>query len=436
MAEIEWSDLEDRTFPCRRPRSLKFSFLCIVLSLLVAWILAGSPAAAQTDSATPKPYASINRDAVSYFGPGRGAAYDIAGNDVTIGIMLPLEGDRAAEGKVLLQAAQLALEEEATNPLPDGRRLQLAVGDESGPWGQASNEIVRLIMQAHAVALITSAGGNIAHQAEQVSNKVGIPILTLSSDATTTEINIPWIFRLGPSDSDEAQAFAHEIYRKRGLRRVLLIFETDHDGRVGSEEFEKAGQRLGALPPYRFEIAPPLADAGSVGAEINARNPEAVVLWTGPESANELVPLIRRERPHVPVYLCSNAAQLAANGASEPPNAPSALAERNERETWVAISSGGSEDTRGEFERHFRERAGIAPSIAAAQAYDAVHAIAAALRRTGPNRARLRDRLAAMTENHGASGLISFDSAGNIRSDVVVVKLRDSFRRDPDSSIK
>jgi branched-chain amino acid transport system substrate-binding protein len=436
MAEIEWSNLDDRTFPCLRPRSFNSFILCIILPPLIAWVLAGSPAAAQIDPATPKPYASINRDAVSYLGPGRGAAYDLAGNDVTIGIMLPLEGQRAAEGRVLLQAAQLALEEEAANPLPDGRRLQLAVGDESGQWGQASNEIVRLIMQAHAVALITSAGGNIAHQAEQVSNKVGIPILTLSSDATTTEINIPWIFRLGPSDSGEAQAFAHEVYRKRGLSRVLLIFETDHDGRVGSEAFEKAGQRLGAAPPYRFEIVPTSGGAGTVGDEIAARNPEAVVLWTGPESATALLPLIRRERPHVPVYLCSNAAQLAANGASEPADALTASGERNEQETWVAVSSGGSEDVRREFERHLRERTGIAPSIAAAQAYDAVHVIAAALRRAGPNRARLRDRLAAGTETHGASGLISFDSAGNIRSDVLVVRLEDSFRRDPDSSAK
>jgi branched-chain amino acid transport system substrate-binding protein len=342
--------------------------------------------------------------------------------------MLPLEGQRVAEGRILLQAAQLALEEEAANPLPDGRRLQFAVGDESGPWGQASNEIVRLIIEAHAVALITSAGGNIAHQAEQVSNKVGIPILTISSDATTTEINIPWIFRLGPSDSDQAQAFAHEIYRKRGLSRVLLIFETDHDGRVGSEAFEKAGQRLGAPPPHPVEIPLSSADAGSVGAEIDARNPEAVVLWSGPQSASKLLPLIWRERPDVPVYLCSNAAQLASRGASETPGVPSTLGERNEQETWVAVSSGGSEDVRREFERHFRERAGIAPSMAAAQAYDAVHVIAAALRRAGPNRARLRDRLVAGTENHGASGLISFDSAGNIRGDVVVVKLEDSLR--------
>ena len=436
MAEIEWSDLGDRTFPSRRPRCLMISFLCIFLSPLVAWILAGSPAAAQTDSAPPKPYASINRDAVRYFGPGRGAAYDLAGNSVTIGIMLPLEGERTAEGRMLLQAAQLALEEEAANPLPDGRRLQLAVGDESGPWGQASNEIVRLIIEAHAVALITSAGGNIAHQAEQVSNKVGIPILTPSSDATTTETNIPWIFRLGPSDSDQAQAFAREIYRERGLSRVLLIFETDHDGRVGSEAFEKAGQRLRAPPPHAFAIPSSSRDARSVGAEIDARNPEAVVLWTGPQSASELLPFIRRKKPHVPVYLCSNAAQLVSSGASESPIAPFASGERNVQEIWVAVSSGGSEDVRREFERHFRERAGMAPSIAAAQAYDAVHVIAAALRRAGPNRARLRDLLAAGTENPGASGLISFDSAGNIRGDVVVVKLQDSFRRDLDSAVQ
>jgi hypothetical protein len=56
--------------------------------------------------------------------------------------------------------------------------------------------------------LITSANGGIAHQAEQVSNRLGVPILTLASDATTTEVKMPWLYRLGPSDVDQARMFA------------------------------------------------------------------------------------------------------------------------------------------------------------------------------------------------------------------------------------
>jgi hypothetical protein len=78
----------------------------------------------------------------------------------------------------------------------------------------------------------------------QITNKIAMPIVTLPSDATTTRINIPWIFRRGPGDADQAQLIATDIYRRRNLRKVLLIAEDDHDGRVGAEEFLRAANLL------------------------------------------------------------------------------------------------------------------------------------------------------------------------------------------------
>jgi ABC-type branched-subunit amino acid transport system substrate-binding protein len=66
---------------------------------------------------------------------------------------------------------------------------------------------------------------------------------------------------------------------------------------------------------------------------------------------------------------------------------------------------------------------GRQPTPVAAETYDAVTLIAQALRRAGPNRARLRDQLAAVQGLHGASGLISFDNQGNNRTKVYLVSL-------------
>ena len=129
--------------------------------------------------------------------------------------------------------------------------MALVTRDESGPWGHASNEIVHMVFDDQAVALITSTDGGAAHLAEQVGNKIGVPILTLSSDTTTTEINLPWIFRLGPTDAMQAQAFARDIYQAKKLQRVVLLTQDDHDSRVGGEEFEKAARAMNAPAPMR-----------------------------------------------------------------------------------------------------------------------------------------------------------------------------------------
>jgi branched-chain amino acid transport system substrate-binding protein len=388
------------------------------LLVLVVIVLTGQVVSSQTDTPPAKPYAVMNRNGVNYSGPGREASSDLPGSAITIGIILPHAGSRELEGKAMLAAAELALEEEAASPLPDGRKVKLAAGDESGQWGQASNEIVRLIVQNQAMALITSTNGNIAHQAEQVSNKIGIPILTLASDATTTEINIPWIFRLGPSDAEQAHAFAQQIYGVQGFRKVLLISDSSHDGRMGAEEFLKTVREINASSPAQREISSSFSDAEFSASNIGTQSVEAIVLWVEPETAAKIVPLVRRAKPDVPIYVCRKAADAASPDGAAASKGSSKLAG-----IWIVASTkGGSGAELQEFAQHFQLRTGAAPEIAAAQTYDAVRLIISALRVSGPNRARLRDALSAKTNFQGVSGFESFDRAGNARGDWIVVK--------------
>lgn len=371
-----------------------------------------------------KPYAAMNRTAVYYAGTGAASSYDLHGKNVTIGMMLPLGGPLAADGKTLLQAAQMAIDEEAKTPLPGGQRLALAVRDESGPWGQASDEIVHLIFENNAVAVITSPEGNIAHQAEQIANKIGVPVLTLSSDATTTQINMPWIFRLGPSDADEARAFAHEIYNKRGLRNVLLIAEADHDGRVGADEFERAAREAGAAAPKRVDVSASAGAVESVAGALESAAGEAIVLWTDREFATELIPPLRQAAPKTPIYLCRKAAEFANIDARAKPASTQGEASRSE--IWISASPFGVTPAERQFEKDFLARTGAKPTEADAAAYDAVRVIAAALRGAGANRVRVRDVLASGNPLQGATGTISFDAAGNEQGSLTVIALREA----------
>ena len=374
--------------------------------LLAALLVSTLPGFAQAPST---PYAVIPHDAVNYSGPGRDADRDLAGTEIKIGLLVPLTGSHAEEGKALLQAAELAIEDEAASPLPEGRRVSIVPRDQSGLWGRASNEIVRLVYEDRAVAIVTSLDGGSAHLAEQVGNKVGIPIVTLSTDPTTTQINLPWIFRLGPTDAQQARAFARDIYGARKLKQVILITEIGHDGRVGGEQFEKAARELNAPPIIQLAIDPGDWNPDSVASQIVAERPEALVFWTGRETTTRLVPRIHRAFPAAPVYLCREAAQGRLDTGQE--------------NTWIVSPRLAGSPLRESFERRYRARAGTIPAPAAAQAYDAVRLLAAALRRSGPNRARLRDALAALSSYTGVSGVISFDHAGNDLSDVTLVRL-------------
>ncbi len=212
-----WFHTKGRSTPNQVAPLLRWSAL-----LLLGMASFPISVAAQGQIAPQTPYATLDRNGVAYRGPGRENSANLQGATVKIGLLLPLQGTNAAEGQSLLAAANMALaEEEAAGPLADGRHLALAVRNQAEQWGQASSEMVQLIAEERVAALITSSDGNIAHQAEQIANKIGVPIVTLASDATTTQINIPWIFRLGPSDEDQARAIAAQIYQA-GTREESL----------------------------------------------------------------------------------------------------------------------------------------------------------------------------------------------------------------------
>jgi len=405
---------------------LRRFLLPLATSLFAAATFAQSPPAA--------PYASINRDAVSYNGPGRDTGHDLAGPEIRLGLLVPLAGPRQAEGEELRRAAEMAIEEENAASLPGGRRLALVTRDESGPWGQASAQIVHMVFDDQAVALITSSDGGAAHLAEQVANKIGVPILTLASDSTTTEINLPWIFRLGPADAVQARTFARDIYQARKLERVALLTQDDHDSRVGGDEFEKAARAMNAPAPMRIMIE---SDARSIDLLVRSAEGEkprtsqagprnvlsdaqAVVIWSDAATANLLVPRLENVLPSAPIYLCRKAAQDDSTALSHPRCRTCA---GDAAGIWTTEASDAQSSPHEAFVQRYRQRFGAEPGIGAAEAYDAVHIVAASLRQSGPNRARLRDALAEVSAFAGVSGVISFDHAGNDLTRTALVRL-------------
>ena len=71
-------------------------------------------------------------------------------------------------------------------------------------WGAASTQLVRALMDEHAVAIV-ALDRDSAHLAVQLALKSFVPVIALSDDNTLTGSDIPWIFRL-PAATTPAQA--------------------------------------------------------------------------------------------------------------------------------------------------------------------------------------------------------------------------------------
>ena len=383
-----------------------------------------------TAEATPpqQPYATIAAQGASYAGPGRARSADITGKEIHIGLLAPLHGDSAAVGASMLAAAQMALRDANANSALPGHHITLAVQDESGPsWAHISDALLHLVFQDQSIAVITADDGDATHIGEQVINRIGLPLLTLSSDMTTTEINIPWVFRISPSDAQQARTFLQPLQARQDAGSVVLITQRDHDGRVATEAVQNVARSLGMQAPVVLAFDPMHPAMNSVLQQLQKQSPQAILLWTSPAFTNRWVQGIERLQLRASLDL----SQQAALGRT--PVTSDALAARLENtslqvaslqpEMWTVAAASKNSSSQQSFARRYRQQTGTEASTAAMQTYDAVRMIVRALRSTGANRVRLRDQLAQIKNYNGASGEISFDKEGNNCAPVQMLRL-------------
>jgi branched-chain amino acid transport system substrate-binding protein len=105
-------------------------------------------------------------------------------------------------------------------------RYEVTAIPADGPWGKASQELVKFIYGDNALGLI-SLDRNTSHLAEQLAVKAFVPVVALSSDKSLTAVNIPWIFRLpaGTPPEDALRALldaAEKSGPNRGRLRAAL----------------------------------------------------------------------------------------------------------------------------------------------------------------------------------------------------------------------
>ena len=77
-----------------------------------------------------------------------------------------------------------------------------------------------------------------------------------------------------------------------------------------------------------------------------------------------------------------------------------------------------------EFTEKYRAAFGHDPDPNAAQTYDAVMVLGAAIEKAGADRAKVRDALAVTKNYPGVTGIITFDETGDSPRDMMIIQIR------------
>ena len=130
-----------------------------------------------------EPYAELGAKDVSYAGPARS---DAPSGPLRVVVFGPKAG-----AVVDSTAVREALTAGGT-----GRPWELVPIASDQNWGAASTQLVRALMEDHALAVL-ALNRDAAHLAEQLALKAFVPVIALADDKTLTSTNVPWIFRMG-----------------------------------------------------------------------------------------------------------------------------------------------------------------------------------------------------------------------------------------------
>ncbi len=353
----------------------------------------------------PEPYFDGRKAVHDYPGPGRDDPTPGDLTEIRIGYFGPSDPNDALYGDLWL-AADMAVTEINRAGGCHGLPFRLLPAWSENPWGSGVTQVARMVFNDRILALIGGADGAAAHLAEQIVAKALLPLINPgSSDRTANLAHVPWIFSCLPGGQREAAALADSLVDEIGSKAFLLISATDHDSRALTEELRDDLAERGIAPARHLEVTSAEGpDLGIISSQLLSESrAAAVVLIAGPSVSARVVKRLRQFFDG-PVFGSSAMGRSAFRRLIGNDTGP------------LRFPFPADFDGVEKFSRHFREIRGRDADFAAAETYDALHLLAAALELSGPNRARLGDALRSLSPWQGVAGTLEWDKTGqNIR---------------------
>lgn len=227
---------------------------------------------------------------------------------VRLGLVAPLQGERAYLGREVRAGVELAVEDlnDAGGLL--GRPVELVVEDDSDLIDLPA-ELADLAERARVSAVIGPEAPGILLGPRSPLSRRDVPALLATAfggrltDAATT------VVRTVPSARDQGLALARWFVEVRSTAAVAVLVADAVEGRVAGDALVSGLQDGGVEVPAVVAADPDAPDLGPAVANLRRRAPEvgAVLLWAPPPAAARATVAVRAQRWDVQVAVPASA---------------------------------------------------------------------------------------------------------------------------------
>ena len=198
---------------------------------------------------------------------------------IKIGLMCPLTGKWASEGRDMKNIVELLVEKTNAAGGVNGNSIELAVEDDAGDPRTAALAAQKLA-SAGVVAVIGTYGSAVTEASQNILDEAGIvQIGTGSTSVRLTEKGLPLFFRTCPRDDAQGKAAAAVIV-KGGFKRAALLHDNSSYSRGLAEESRALLEKAGVTIVYYDALTPGEQDYTAILTKLKSTSPD-ILFFTG-----------------------------------------------------------------------------------------------------------------------------------------------------------
>ena len=306
---------------------------------------------------------------------------------IKIGVSGPFTGGSSSMGVSMRDGVRLAAEEINKAGGVLGKKFELIERDDEAKNERGVQIAQELINKEHVVANLGFINTGVAQASQRFYQEAKIPVFNnvatgsiLTKQFLAPEFTENYIFRNAANDSIQAPMIVEEAVVRRGFKKVAILADSTNYGQLGLADLEKAlaAKNLKAVATEKFNIkdidmTAQLLKAKEAGAEVILTygiGPELAQIANGMTKLGWKVPMIGSWTLSMANFI-DNAGQ-GGQGARMP---QTFIQEPNtvKRKTFIDA-----------YIKSFKPKNNrIDSPVSAAQAYDSVYILAAAIKQAG-----------------------------------------------------
>jgi len=303
--------------------------------------------------------------------------------DIKVGVIGPFTGGSASMGVSMRDGVRLAAKEINAAGGIDGNKIVLVERDDEAKNERGVQIAQELINNEKVAATLGYINTGVALASQRFFQEAKIPVINNVATGTLITKQFPnaaenYVFRTSAADNIQAPMIAKEAVEKRGLKKVAILADSTNYGQLGREDLEKALKVYGITPVATEKFN--LGDVDMTSQLLKAKNAGAEVILTyaiGPELAQIANGMAKLgwKKPMIGSWTLSMASFIDTagkngNGATMPETFIQNPATTPKRKAFVDA-----------YLKDFKPKNGIIASpVSAAQGYDSVYLLAAAIK--------------------------------------------------------